>query len=244
MHIGNNKVAKLLSRLLFIIFCLLCGLVIQTFYETYKVEETKIQLSSIKEEKKEEWSVELKDINPDYSGWINVWGTKVDYPVVLGKSNEEYLAKDFYGEKSRAGTLFYDETTDLSEIGNRIIYGHKMKDNTMFGTLDRFKDKNFFKDNGYVTLTDINGEHIYRIFAAMVVPGSAESIDFINIQQWNNSLSKAEKEEMLQTIKKRASIYQEPFKTADDTFLFLVTCDYTHSDGRLVLVARSISTEE
>ena len=233
----------LLQYRLLLLFLMLCGLVTQTFYETYKVEETNNRLTEIKE-KKDKWYKNLKDINDDYSGWLKVWGTQVDNPVVLGESNDEYLYKDFYGHESKAGTLFYDETTDFSKIGNRIVYGHKMKDNTMFGTLDRFKDKSFFKNNGYVTLTDKYGEHIYRIFAAMVIPGSSESREFINIQQWNNILDEKEKESMLSTVKGRSSIYQEPFKTDDDTFLFLVTCDYTQSNGRLVLVARSITTEK
>ena len=76
----------------------------------------------------------------------------------------------------------------------------------------------------------------------MVLPGNSDSESFINIQKWNNILDEEETEEMQQTIKERASIYQEPLKTQDDTFLFLVTCDYSHDDGRLVLVARRITT--
>ena len=241
---------KILCKFLLAAFCILFCFVVQTVYQTYKVEEMRYKLSEIKniekkaseaDEKKGE-SISLAEINPDYAGWLRVLGTKVDYPVVLGQTNEKYLHRDFYGQDSAAGTLFFDETTELSQKGNRIIYGHKMKDNTMFGSLDKFKDKDFFKDNGYVKLEDINGTYAYRIFAAMVLPGNSDSESFIDIQKWNNNLDEEETEEMLQTIKDRASIYQEPLKTQDDTFLFLVTCDYSRDNGRLVLVARRITT--
>ena len=243
------EVTKFICKLLLVAFCVLCGFVAQTIHQTYKVEETKQKLSEIKkaEERAEDRQgdfVSLSEINPDYAGWLRVLGTKVDYPVVFGETNETYLYRDFYGEENKAGTLFYDETTDFSQKGNCIIYGHKMKDNTMFGSLDKFKEENFFKNNGYVKLEDINGTYVYRIFAVMVLPGNSDSDSFINIQKWNNQLNEEETEKMKKTIKERASIYQEPLKTRDDTFLFLVTCDYSRENGRLVLVARRITTME
>lgn len=244
MLTGTLKVIKLFSKLLLVIFCALCCFVFQTVYQTYKVEQASVRLSEIKKEKEDKESNELlQNINPEYKGWLRIQGTNVDYPVVMGTDNEKYLNIDFYGDYSKAGTLFFDKTTDFSVQGNRIIYGHKMKDNTMFGTIDRYKDKDFFKNNGYVTLEDINGKHIYKIFAAMVVSGNSDSSSFINIQEWNNRLTETAKENMLITIEHQSSIFQKPFKTKDDTFLFLVTCDYTENDGRLVLVARSIATE-
>lgn len=221
------------------------GLLTSELYRTYKVKQMGKQLSEIRVISNEEkdWSKGMLELNKDYAGWLTVYGTNVDYPVVLGETNDTYLRRDFYGEWSIAGTPFFDETTDFSKDGNRIIYGHMMKDDTMFGSLDQFKDKDFFVNNGYVRLEDINGIHDYKIFAALVVAGNFDSSSYLDLQKWSNVLSKKDTEEMLKTVKERAVIYQEPLKRERDTYLFLVTCDYSRNNGRLVLVARSIQDE-
>lgn len=245
MRVKSRSIAKVLSKILLITFFALCGLIAMTLYQTHRVTQTDQQLIEVRTLSKEntDWSKGMLELNPDYSGWLTVYGTGVDNPVVLGETNDSYLRRDFYGEWSIAGTLFFDETTDFSKDGNRIIYGHKMKDDTMFGGLDQFKNKEFFKENGYVRLEDINGVHDYQIFAALVVAGNTDSPSYINLQQWSNVLDKDETEEMLTTVKERASVYQEPMKREGDTYLFLVTCDYSRNNGRLVLVARSVQAE-
>lgn len=187
-----------------------------------------------------DWSNGLLAINPDYAGWLTVYATDVDYPVVLGATNDTYLRHDFYGEYSEAGTLFLDETTDISTSGNRIIYGHKMNDGTMFASLESFKSGDFFKENGVVRWEDAFGTQYYKIFAVMVVPGQPDATGFIDLQQWNNRLPDTEATAMLATIEEKAFIHQSNWMQPDDTYLFLVTCDYTRDNGRLVLVGRSM----
>lgn len=249
MRVNSRKVADFLSKILLVVFFVSCSLLILSLYRTYKVKQTDRQLSEIRvvvQEQLEEkdWSNGMLELNPDYAGWLKVYETGVDNPVVLGETNDTYLRRDFYGKWSIAGTLFFDETTDFEQQGNRIIYGHMMKDDTMFGGLVKFKNKDFFKENGYVRLEDINGIQDYKIFAALVVDGNVDSPDFIDLQKWNNVLSEEETEEMLRVVEDRASIYQKPLKRDGDTYLFLVTCDFSKDNGRLVLVARSIQEQE
>lgn len=234
--------------MLLILFFVLCGVVAKICYDTYKTTSLSEELTEIRnamaEESETDWSNGLLAENSDYAGWLKVYCTDIDGPVVLGESNETYLYRDFYGEQSAAGTLFFDETTDFSTRGNRIIYGHKMKDDTMFGTLDSFKSIDFFEECGYITLEEITGKRDYKAFAVMVIPGNADSEQFIDIQKWNNSHSERDRTEMLREIKDHASIYQEPFLTDETSFLFLITCDYTRTNGRLCVVAKSIDVEE
>lgn len=92
---------------------------------------------------------ELLGINPDTVAWITLDGTKIDYPVVQGKDNFEYLDKAFDGEYYAGGTIFLDcgNKRNLSDRYN-IIHGHNMAMGAMFGDLEKYLDKGFFEDHG------------------------------------------------------------------------------------------------
>lgn len=177
-----------------------------------------------------------------YKGWLTIYGTQISEPVVQGETNETYLRTNINKEHAEAGTLFLDETTDLSQDGNLIIYGHKMNDGTMFGTLDKFEDEEFFDNNGTVCWESEKGKEYYQIFALLVLPGYSTAPDFIDLQAWNNVLDEEQTADMLNTIADRASIFRgESFNLEKDKYLFLVTCDYSINNGRLVLVGRRLS---
>lgn len=244
MQIDSRKCAGILSKIFLVAFFASFSLLCFELYSSYKTKQLSKQLTEIRKVEEKDWSKGMLRLNEDYAGWLTVYGTGIDYPVVLGESNGTYLRRDFYGEYSIAGTLFFDETTDFTKDGNRIIYGHMMRDSTMFGDLKKFKDKNFFENNGYVRLEDINGTHDYKIFAALVVSGNHNSSSFIDLQKLNNTLGQSQNRKMLEMIEERAFIYQKPlYVNKEDKYLFLVTCDYSRNNGRLVLVARSIKEQ-
>lgn len=194
------------------------------------------------EEDNTDWSKGMLDINSDYKGWLTIYGTQISEPVVQGETNETYLRTNINKEHAEAGTLFLDETTDLSQDGNLIIYGHKMNDGTMFGTLDKFEDEEFFDNNGTVCWESEKGKEYYQIFALLVLPGYSTAPDFIDLQAWNNVLDEEQTADMLNTIADRASIFRgESFNLEKDKYIFLVTCDYSINNGRLVLVGRRLS---
>lgn len=245
-----GKVFRMASIFLLLGFIVSGGLLLQSLYATYRVQNTVSKLSVIRQQSSEEtkeeptkdWSHGLSAINSDYAGWLTVYGTQAQGPVLLGETNDTYLRTDIYGEYSVAGTLFLDETTDLSQDGNRIIYGHKMNDFTMFGSLDQFKDVEFFNSHGTVCWESQSGTEYYQIFALMVLPGNASAKDFVDLQAWNNNLSPEESLDMLKTIEQRAAIYKgQSFDVENDKFLFLVTCDYNILNGRMVLAARRVN---
>lgn len=222
-------------------------LLFQNAKQTKETQDLNVQLVEIRQEAETEedntdWSKGMLDINSDYKGWLTIYGTQISEPVVQGETNETYLRTNINGEHAEAGTLFLDETTDLTQDGNLIIYGHKMNDGTMFGTLDKFEDEEFFDNNGTVCWESEKGKEYYQIFALLVLPGYSTAPDFIDLQAWNNVLDEEQTADMLNTIADRASIFRgESFNLEKDKYIFLVTCDYSINNGRLVLVGRRLS---
>lgn len=222
-------------------------LLFQNAKQTKETQDLNVQLVEMRQEAETEedntdWSKGMLDINSDYKGWLTIYGTQISEPVVQGETNETYLRTNINGEHAEAGTLFLDETTDLTQDGNLIIYGHKMNDGTMFGTLDKFEDEEFFDNNGTVCWESEKGKEYYQIFALLVLPGYSTAPDFIDLQAWNNVLDEEQTADMLNTIADRASIFRgESFNLEKDKYLFLVTCDYSINNGRLVLVGRRLS---
>lgn len=97
---------------------------------------------------------ELRAMNPDVIGWLTIYDTTIDYPVLRSlKSNDDYLSKNALGEWEGAGSLFIDHNNkaDFSDY-NTIIYGHHMAGPAMFGELDSFLDKTFFDEHEYANL--------------------------------------------------------------------------------------------
>jgi len=117
---------------------------------------------------------EMRQINPDYVGWIRIDGTDIDYPVVRGEDNEKYLKTSFYGETSITGTVFMDYriTGDLlsyrvgEAIPHIIIFGHNLQQGGIFSDLRWLLNEEFLEENNIITLI-VNGQTIeFEIFSA------------------------------------------------------------------------------
>ena len=90
---------------------------------------------------------ELKSINNNYEMWIEIPNTKINYPIVQGKDNEYYLKHNFKNESNMSGTIFVDCNNNIDEDKNIIIYGHNMRNGTMFNNITKFKEESFFNNN-------------------------------------------------------------------------------------------------
>ena len=240
----RRKIAKFISTLLLLSFLTLCGMISFNLYGTYQTYTLSQQMNEIRrisvEESPEDWSHGMLEVNPDYVGWLNVIGTEINGPVVQGEDNNEYLRADIYGNYSVAGTFFLDEKVDVSvENGNAMIYGHLMNDETMFGPLKHYKDPDFFQKNNLIRWETELGTSYYRIFAAMVVSGYADTERYLNLQSWMNTISEETEQEMLSQIQDASFIFQEEMFRSGP-YIFLVTCDYGINNGRLVLVGEKI----
>lgn len=106
--------------------------------------------------------------NEDTIGWVEVPGTEVDYPVVICGEDLIYMDHDFYGEWADHGTIFVDDFNgaDFSQL-HTVLYGHNMRDGSMFGSLHEYQDEAFFEKNRDVYIYTPDGKRkTYRIFAA------------------------------------------------------------------------------
>ena len=112
----------------------------------------------------------LREVNPDVLGWILIPGTVVSYPLLQGDDNDYYLNHTWKGWRNVVGSIFLEWTNsaDLSDF-NTIVYGHRMKNGSMFASLKYYSSQSYWKQYPCVYITDDNGSHKYEIFAAYEV---------------------------------------------------------------------------
>lgn len=113
---------------------------------------------------------ELKAVNEDIVGWLRIRALDISYPVVQGEDNDYYLHRTFEGVDNFAGCLFVncDNTPDMTDQ-NTIIYGHNMKNGSMFGKLKKFQEDGVFDKSKYFWIFTEDFIYQYRIFSAMTV---------------------------------------------------------------------------
>ena len=120
----------------------------------------------------------LKQTNKDVVAWIQFdEPERISYPVVKGADNDKYLKTTFEGKRNSAGTIFMDAANagDFSDH-NTFIYGHNMKNGSMFGQLRKFKTKDYYEQNPYFYIYTPDGKEVqYQIFAVCIVEDTSRS---------------------------------------------------------------------
>jgi len=170
--------------------------------------------------------IDLKVKYPDIVGWLTVPGTKIDYPFVQTEDNDRYLRGDLDCNYALAGTLFMDcRCAPDFTSQNTIIYGHHMKNGSMFGTLKAFADKEFFDKNQSGTIFLPRQNLKLEFFAYMVVKSTDQEI-------YSTELN-------LDYVMQNARQYREIGLTGEDRFVSLSTCSYEFDNARMVLIARA-----
>ena len=200
------------------------------------LSDSAINTDSDEHEKDAENEKNLKNINPDYRFWIKVDGTNIDFPVVQGKDNDFYLHHNFNKEKSFSGSIFVDSSNDLNNDSNIVIYGHNMRNDTMFAQMKHFKNENFFDKNKYITLYKDGKNLNFEIFSVYL--SNAKDLDselklsFSNKESYESYL----KEQSDKSLFKREDVDLQP----DSIIITLVTCSYEFDDARIVVVAKEV----
>lgn len=118
----------------------------------------------------------LQEVNPDVLGWILIPGTVVSYPLLQGSDNDYYLNHTWRLTRSAVGAIFmeHQNSSDLSDF-NTIIYGHRMRNGSMFATLKNYKNQSYWAQHPCVYLTDESGSYKYEIFAAYEISTQGET---------------------------------------------------------------------
>jgi sortase B len=184
---------------------------------------------------------ELYAMNPDLGGWLYIEGTKINYPVMHTPGRPDYyLRRNFNGESSSWGCLYAREECDLEEPSDNVtIYGHHMKDGSMFAGLSSYTSREFWENHRYIHFDTIRSHHVYEIFAVFKTTASKGQgfayHDFINA---------ADEQDFDTFIAKCLSM---SFYGTDlvpeygDKIICLSTCEYTQTNGRLVVAAVRIN---
>lgn len=180
----------------------------------------------------------LYEENKDLVGWLSIDGMKIDYPVMQNEDDKYYLHRDFYGNDSKYGCLYVREQADLDAGTNFIIYGHNMKDGSMFGDLDLYVKESFFKEHPTVSFDTLYEERTYKIVAVFRSQIYNVDDEVFKYYQFYEADTQEEFEDFYGNIK-ALSLYDTGVEAEfGDTFLTLSTCAYHVKDGRLVVVAK------
>lgn len=172
----------------------------------------------------------LRKVNPDIIGWITVPGTKIDYPVVQGTDNDKYLHTSFEGEESVTGAIYLDFESDADMEGkNNIIYGHNMKNGSMFNEVNDYKDESFFKEHQEFFL--YTPTRTIRLKAVSAYYGEAKPIVRKTKFKTQESFD-AFVQEMVSPC-----TYSDMPEGQITSFYTLVTCSYEINDARTFLFA-------
>jgi len=185
--------------------------------------------------------------NHDFCGWLTIDDTSIDYPVMLTPFDEEkYLHTDFNGEYSFAGTLFCGVGSEMGQKSDNIlIYGHNMKDGSMFHDLRFYFDQDYFESHKFITFNTIYGNATYEIFA--VFNGQILNMDEEGFRYYNfyTAYGKEEFDYYVDNVRSRSVIDSSTSVSYGDHLLTLSTCASVGSDEgkRYVVVAKQISYE-
>ena len=174
--------------------------------------------------------------NPDTIGWIRVPDTKIDYPIVQSPDNQYYLHKDFDGKDSVYGTIYLDADSKPDFSGwNNPIYGHHMKDGSMFKDVVKFKDQDFFENHRYFEIyTPERTIHLKTL-------GCYYS-DSNGIVRKTSFKSQASFDKWVSERLAPCSFAEVPEQPFDSMFV-LVTCSYEKNDARTLLFAAEVDED-
>ena len=189
--------------------------------------------------------VEAHSINPDVVGFLHVPAKTVDdiELFVLQRDNEFYLTHDFYGEEKKSGALFLDEANEIwPQDQHMIIYGHNMKNGTMFARLTRYKSIDYAYNNPFVYFDTLYEKGAYVVLAAIRLPANEMLTEGFNVRTF--TFGDTSFRSFMYDIRKNALYVTNVGADENDQLLSLITCAYNEDDERFLLITRRIRENE
>ncbi len=176
----------------------------------------------------------LKSVNSEVVGWLYCKGTAINYPVVHGSDDQYYLHRLINKSYNFSGTIFtdYKNSSDFTD-DNTIFYGHNMKNGTMFGIIDNFRNPSNYKLHPYMFL--LTPECNYRIdFVSGYITkenSDAYTIKFSDSDSMDEYISALYKNSTFDTCVKKSEI---------ERLVTFSTCAYDYEEARYVLVGNLV----
>ncbi|MBP3483968.1 MAG: class B sortase [Oscillospiraceae bacterium] len=243
----NGRLRKLLRITAAAVLVFSLGNLLFYLYDDYHSRKTEDQLRELKDQAE----LEIPDVLPEYSsiynensdtiGWLKIDGTGIDNVVMYAPDEiEKYLHADFYGNYSYRGCLYVDEYCDILRSDNLIIYGHNMKDGSMFGSLMNYADEGFYEKHKYISFDTIYEKQTYEVVAAIKTAIPAAGEECFRYYEYTGSDDVKMFNEYVEFIEENRLYPTDAKLHEGDSILTLSTCAYHADDGRFIVVARKI----
>ena len=251
---------KLKKKIIFIIFILMLIMILSIAYiikdyidkenlakasdllNSIEIEENTI-IENISKSQKTERMLKVEELqkqNEDIVGWIEIEDTNINYPVLQGDDNSNYMTHDYLKNKNTYGSLFLDKDYDWTiPSSNLLIYGHNLQDGTLFHDILKYKDKNYYEEHPTIRFTTAEEDCEYDIISAFysrVYYKSEKNV--FRYYYFINAETENEYDDFVKNAK-NASIYDTGKEAKfGDQLITLSTCSYHVEDGRFAVVAK------
>lgn len=186
---------------------------------------------------------ELYAQNSDMVGWIKIEDTNINYPVVQSVNNPDfYLKHGFDKSYSDYGCPYVQENCDVQfPSDNIVIYGHHMKNGSMFADLEKFKNEEFWQSHKTFTFDTLTDHHVYEIVAVFKTVVYTDSSESFKYYRFVDATSESDFDEFIAKCKE-LSLYETGVDAEyGDKLVTLSTCEYSRTNGRLVVVGKLIA---
>lgn len=186
---------------------------------------------------------ELYQQNNDLIGWICIEDTKINYPVMQSVSNPDfYLKHGFDKGYTNYGCPYVGENCDvIKPSDNLIIYGHHMKDGSMFSNLEKFKNKDFWEEHRAIRFDSLYEKQVYEVIAVFKTVVYTDSANEFRYYRFSDTETPEQFDEYISKCKERAFYDTGVSAEYGDKLITLSTCEYSNANGRLVLVAKKVT---
>lgn len=173
----------------------------------------------------------LRQMNEDVVGWIRFDEPEViNYPLVQTDDNDKYLTTTFEGNGNKVGAIFLDRINEADfEDENTFIYGHNMKNGSMFGRLRKYKKESFYKEYPYFYIYTPKGEvYTYQIFSVEITNDTSDSFQkqFANEEEYLGYIERIREKSLYDT---------GVVADGDSKMISLSTCTNVSEEQRLVV---------
>ena len=210
-------------------------------YHSALPDQNLMKLKPVKGEDTNSSLQDLQKINADVCAWLTVDDTGIDYPVVRGKDDMEYINKDVYGNFALSGAIFLQSANqpDFSDPYN-LIYGHHMSNGAMFGDVVEFVNEEYFSahQTGMLYLPE---KTCSITFFACVETDAMDSRIYGYITEPDTT---GQMQQLLQYVQEHAVQYRDIGVTPQNSVIALSTCAESATNGRVILFGKLQETSD